>query len=106
MFFKGLSAEARQALAHDVNHRLGGPAVPAIVEKREGQNLTIYRRYVPSQRNNVVRGARFCVEIPLGWGVPHTTFEELRVARNGQRRMQPRPPRCAMRITQQLDLGA
>jgi len=84
MFSKGLSAKARQALAHDVYHRLGGPAIPAIVEKREGQNLTIYRRYVPRQRNNIVRGARFCVQIPLGGGVPHTTLEELGVTGNRQ----------------------
>jgi hypothetical protein len=31
MFPKDLSAEAGEALAHDVYHGLGGPAVPAIV---------------------------------------------------------------------------
>src|ERR1700716_291638 len=31
MFPKDLSAEAGETLAHDVDHGLGGPAVPAIV---------------------------------------------------------------------------
>src|SRR2546423_5437860 len=104
MFPKGLPPEARETLAHDVYHGFGSPAVSPIVEKRKRQDLTIYRRYVPRERNNVVSGARFCVEIPLSRGVPHATPEKLRIAGNGQRGVQPRAPRGAMGITQQLDL--
>src|SRR6266480_3877793 len=110
MFLKGLPLEylppeARQCFTHDVDHRLGGPAVATIVEKREGEDLTIYRRDVPSERDDVVGRTGFGVQVPLGWCVPHSASKELGVAGDRKRRMEPRTPSRAMGVAQQLDLG-
>src|SRR5450759_39762 len=87
-----LPPEARQSFTHDIDHGLGRPAVPAIVAERESQDLTIYRRDVPGQRNDVVGGSCLGVEVSLGWGVPHPPLEELGVTGHRERCMEPRPP--------------
>src|SRR5258706_14542961 len=101
-----LPSEVRQSFTHDVDHGLRCPAISAIVEEREGQDLTIYRRNVPSQRNNVVGGARFGVEVPLSGGVPHPTSEQLGVSSHRQGRMEPRTPGSAGGVAQQMALCA
>ena len=77
MFPNELSAETRQRLAHDVDHRFGRPPIPPIVEKGERKDLTVYRRDVPSQRNDIISGTRFGVQVSLRRGVSHTVLEEL-----------------------------
>ena len=72
-----LPAEARQGLAHDVDHGLGRPAIATIVEEGEGEHLTIYRRHVPSQCNDIIGCTRFGVQVSLGGGVPHAAPEKL-----------------------------
>ena len=84
MFSNRLSAEARQRLAHHVDHRLGRPPIPPIVEKGESENLTIYRRDVPSQRDNLIGSTRFGVQVSLSRRISHPPFQELGVARNWQ----------------------
>src|ERR1700686_277500 len=80
-----LPPKVRQSFTHDVDHGLGRPPVPAIVQEGEGEDLTIYRRDVPGQRNYVVGGAGLGVEVSLGRGVPHPAPEELGVPSDRER---------------------
>ena len=84
MFLKGLPSKTRERFAHYVDHRFGRPAVPTIVEEREGENLTIYRRDVPGQCDDLISGTRLGVQVSLGGGVPHPPLQQLRVASDGQ----------------------
>ena len=72
MFPKGLSTEARERFAHHIDHRPGHPAVPPIVEEGEGENLTIYRRDVPSQCDDLIGSTRLRVQVSLGGRIPHS----------------------------------
>src|SRR6188508_2897500 len=100
-----LPSEAGQSFTHDVDHRLGSPAVAPVVKERKSQHLAVHSGYVAREANNVIGGAGFGVEVSLRRCVSHPSLEELRVPGDRQRRVKPRSPGRPMRVAQQLDLS-